>query len=124
MEQSPADTKSLADDRTVLANERTYAAWVRTGIAAMVSGLAVERLQADLMPGWAINAISAALVVFSIIAFGVGTLRYHHMSAKLHGVASHPLPVQMMMIVTVLLTLAAAMSLLAIFWFHPWTGQG
>ena len=120
MEAPKPDAKSLADDRTVLANERTYAAWIRTGIAAMVAGLAVEKLQGDLMPHWAINAISVALVTFSVIAFGLGTLRYHRMSAKLHGLASAPLPPQMMMIVTILLTVAGAMAMLAVFWFHPW----
>lgn len=35
---------SLAEERTLLAAERTFSAWIRTALAAMAGGLAVMRL--------------------------------------------------------------------------------
>ena len=34
----------LAEERTLLAAERTYSAWIRTALAAMAGGLAILRL--------------------------------------------------------------------------------
>ena len=34
--------RDYAIDRTVLANERTYTAWIRTGLTALAAGVAVE----------------------------------------------------------------------------------
>ena len=34
----------LAEERTLLASERTYSAWIRTALAAMAGGIAVLRL--------------------------------------------------------------------------------
>lgn len=34
----------LAQERTLLASERTYSAWIRTALAAMAGGLAILRL--------------------------------------------------------------------------------
>ncbi len=42
--------RQYALDRTVLANERTYAAWIRTGLGAMVAGLAIEHLLNEVHP--------------------------------------------------------------------------
>ena len=46
--EAPASAAELqrqyALDRTALANERSYAAWIRTGLGAMVAGLAIEHL--------------------------------------------------------------------------------
>lgn len=38
------DTNQLAEERTLLAAERTFSAWIRTALAAMAGGLAILRL--------------------------------------------------------------------------------
>jgi putative membrane protein len=38
------DTNQLAEERTLLAIERTFSAWIRTGLAALGGGLAIDRL--------------------------------------------------------------------------------
>ena len=42
--------RQYALDRTVLANERTYAAWIRTGLAALVTGVATEHILIEVYP--------------------------------------------------------------------------
>lgn len=38
------DTNQLAEERTLLAAERTFSAWLRTALAGMAGGLAILRL--------------------------------------------------------------------------------
>jgi uncharacterized membrane protein YidH (DUF202 family) len=42
--------------------ERTYAAWVRTGLLAMASGIGAKALLAELLPQWLIIATGSVLV--------------------------------------------------------------
>ncbi len=51
MERSTARVEDSADRRTVLAAELTYAAWVRTGLAAMASGIGAKALRASCRNG-------------------------------------------------------------------------
>ena len=50
--------------------ERTYAAWVRTGLLAMASGIGAKALLAELLPQWLIIATGSVLVFFSAFCFG------------------------------------------------------
>lgn len=65
--------------RTRLANERTYLAWLRTGIAALATALAVGRLLPALTDGhdWPYAIIGAgwALVGIGIVAYGLRRAR-------------------------------------------------
>jgi putative membrane protein len=49
--QDGADRQAqLAADRTLFAAERTYAAWVRTGLAALASGVGAKKLLEGVIP--------------------------------------------------------------------------
>jgi putative membrane protein len=51
--QDGADRRTqLAADRPVFAAERTYAAWVRTGLAALASGVGAKQLLESVIPEW------------------------------------------------------------------------
>ena len=75
--------RQYALDRTVLANERTSAAWIRTGLGAMVAGLAIEHLLIEVYPSWIIRGLAVALIIFSAAAFLIGAWRYSHLGIKL-----------------------------------------
>jgi putative membrane protein len=66
----------LAADRTVFAAERTYAAWVRTGLFAMASGIGTRALLEGLVPGWLVMATGSVLVLFSAFCFGAAIWRH------------------------------------------------
>ena len=55
------------DPRYSLANERTFLAWIRTSLALMAAGVALEVLALGIQPGWRL----AASVV--LIIAGIGT---------------------------------------------------
>ena len=65
----------LAADRTSFAAERTYAAWVRTGLVALVSGISAKKLLGSIMPEWMIIGTGTVLVFFSAFCFGAAVWR-------------------------------------------------
>jgi putative membrane protein len=66
-------------DRTVLANERTYTAWIRTGLASLAAGIAVEKLLYNVMAAWSLRSIAFILILFSAVAFFLAAWRYTHL---------------------------------------------
>ena len=55
------------DPRYSLANERTFLAWIRTSLALMAAGVALEVLALSIQPGW---RLAASIV---LILTGIGT---------------------------------------------------
>jgi putative membrane protein len=64
-----------AADRTVLASERTYAAWVRTGLVSLAAGVGAKTSLGDVLPEWAIQFNASLLVLFSGFCFAVAVWR-------------------------------------------------
>lgn len=65
----------LAADRTVFAAEQTYAAWVRTGLAGLASGVGAKKLLKGVVPEWMIWGTGSILVAFSAFCFGAAVWR-------------------------------------------------
>jgi putative membrane protein len=72
---APDRRNELAADRTVFAAERTYAAWVRTGLAALASGVGSRKLLEGTVPEWVIVMGGSVLVAFSAFSFGAAVWR-------------------------------------------------
>lgn len=68
-------TKDSADRRTELAAERTYAAWMRTGLVALASGVGSRKLLEGVVPGWMIVGFGTVLILFSAFCFVAGVWR-------------------------------------------------
>jgi len=64
-----------AADRTVLAAERTYAAWVRTGLVALAAGVGAKTTLGSVVPEWVILFEATLLVLFSAFCFAVAVWR-------------------------------------------------
>ena len=74
--EGSADRRTeLAPDRTVFAAERTYAAWVRTGLAALVSGVGAKKVLGGIVPEWVIWGTGTILVAYSAFCFAAGIWR-------------------------------------------------
>lgn len=58
-----------AADRTVLAAERTYAAWVRTGLFLLADGVGAKTTLGRVLPEWTILFNATPLVLFSAFCF-------------------------------------------------------
>ena len=67
---------SEPDYRFTLANERTFLAWVRTALALLAAGVAVQQLGGSLRPEWARTGLSLLCVALSAAASVGGVLRW------------------------------------------------
>lgn len=74
---------TMALDATVLANERTFQAWIRTGLAALASGLGIAKFFSESMPLWMLLTIAMVLIGLSIAAFLLASWRYSSLHIKM-----------------------------------------
>lgn len=65
----------MAADRTMLAIERTYAAWVRTGFAALASGVTASAILGRVVPFYVAETMASLLILFSGFCFVAGVWR-------------------------------------------------
>lgn len=65
---------SLARDRTAMALERTFAAWIRTGLAALAFGIALNKLRIGDMP-WLSRVAESGLILFAVLCFIIALRR-------------------------------------------------
>jgi putative membrane protein len=103
-------------DRTVLANERTYAAWLRTGLAALAAGVAIEKFMVETMPEWGIRSIAMILIAFSALAFGLAGWRYTHLGIKLGNIDVRMVPAPVTTLLSALLVLCSVLAFISL-WF-------
>jgi putative membrane protein len=68
---------SEPDPRFSLANERTFLAWVRTSLALLAAGVALEALQVPISPGFRLASavVFVLLGVLAAVQAWVGWLR-------------------------------------------------
>jgi putative membrane protein len=105
---------NLALDRTILANERTYAAWIRTGLSSLIAGLAVEKFLLEAIPLWGIHVISITFIVFSGVAFFLAAWRYRHLMVRLEDIDIAMVPLSVMRLISLVLILSAVVALVGL----------
>lgn len=108
------DNNKLALDRTVLANDRTYQAWIRTGLALFASGLGAAKFLKEEMSLWILLGIASLLLLLSALAFLQAGWRYSHMHIKLTSLDIETRPAWQMGLISILLALMSLLSLFGI----------
>jgi len=103
-----------ADHNTILANERTYAAWVRTGLTALVTGLGVERFLGGVIPDQVIRAISMSLLSFSIMSFVIGAWRYVAVGSKIPEHKKFGTPTPIILLLSILLIIVSILAIIGL----------
>ncbi len=112
----------LAADRTVFAAERTYAAWVRTGLASLASGVGTKKVLEGIIPEWLIIVAGSVLVAFSAFCFGAAIWRELRPGAETKRSAAPRLPPPLLVGFNAILVLVSAAALLGI-WFGKTGGD-
>jgi putative membrane protein len=101
-----------------LASERTFSAWVRTGITAEVTGLAIAKLLAELAQQWLtlLTAILFVLVAVGAYAYALWGYRQRRKYLEEAGIegSSFALWTAQSMILLVLLSAIFALILLSL----------
>ena len=113
-EGSRVEHDTYARDRTGLANERTFAAWIRTGIAALAGGLAIAKFLLGTAPDWGLRAVAALLVVFSFAAFIVAGWRYSHLHVRMAHLDVQALPKSLVMLLSLALAACSLVAMAAV----------
>jgi putative membrane protein len=112
----------LAYDRTHLANERTFAAWLRTGLTIAAGGIAVAHIVPEPARDSIISlALGLLFVVVGVGSIAYGAVQYARVSARLSRAA--PRRVSMSTPGIYVLTITLTVLLLAVLWFL-WSHRG
>lgn len=88
--ESPADTEP--DYRFTLANERTFLAWIRTSLALLAGGVAVEAFMADLLGPELRKTIAVLLLVLALVIGGGSFFRWLNVERAMRSKTPLPLP--------------------------------
>lgn len=80
------------DPRFTLANERTFLAWIRTALAFLAGGIAVEAFTGEVFPEPMRTFLSVVLLVLGVLISGGAALRWVGVERSLRRQAPLPLP--------------------------------
>lgn len=78
------------DPRFSFANERTFLAWIRTALAMMAAGIALETFGPDLEVTWLRPALAGLLVLIGVVIAGGSFRRWLNAEGALR--TNQPLP--------------------------------
>ena len=104
-----------ADERTRMAAERTFAAWLRTGLTLVAGGLATARLLTSIEPGWLVRAMGVILIVLGGTIFALGFRTYRELSKEMKEEEIESTSVWFLGLMTLMLLLAAVFALILVF---------
>lgn len=83
---------SEPDPRFTLANERTFLAWIRTALALMAGGIAVEAFTADVFLPEMRKVLAIALLLLGMLLSGSACVRWLNVERAMRNKAPLPLP--------------------------------
>jgi putative membrane protein len=114
LEKSPNHTSDRLDDpktrwayeRTILANERTYIAWLRTGLAITGGSALFLRLLDGVEPIWLVDFLSIIMGLVGALIVIVSTWGYRKMHRKLDQIDPSFFPNWMVLLIVVALEMA------------------
>jgi putative membrane protein len=103
------------DPRFTLANERTFLAWIRTSLALLAGGIAIEAFTSDLFLEPVRKGLAVVLLLLGMLLSAGSAVRWLRVERSMRNKAPLPLP----LIVPLLAAagaLAAAVVLIFILW--------
>lgn len=103
-----------AHERTRLAKERTFAAWLRTGLSSMAVGLALVKFLPSVEPRWLLRLIGLIFVGAGGTLFMLGYRTYHVTIKKLEREGYKGLSSAYMGVLTAVFVLCAALGFVLI----------
>lgn len=102
------------DPRFTLANERTFLAWIRTSLALLAGGIAVEAFTQDIFDETARKVLGTALLVLGGILAASAAGRWLRVETAMRQQRSLPIPIWVPLIA--LVCAVAAVTVLVAIW--------
>ena len=97
------------DPRFTLANERTFLSWIRTALALLAAGIALEALSAQLLNFELRKPISLSLVTLAILISASACIRWLKIENTLRARKPLPFPMLIPVLSIALLALTAVL---------------
>ena len=104
-----------ADDRTLMAEERTFSAWVRTGLTSLATGVGIVKLIPNAQPEWIVQTLGSILVVVGGLAFVFAFYGYRNGSRHWQQAKPRAVPLWLVGLVSLLLLVSTGLALALIF---------
>jgi putative membrane protein len=80
------------DPRFTLANERTFLAWIRTSLALLAGGIAIEAFTADLFAEPVRKVLAVLLLLFGMLLSAGAAVRWVRVERSMRNKTPLPLP--------------------------------
>lgn len=98
----------------MLAAERTYAAWMRTGLAALAAGVGAKALLQGIVQSWLVALAGTLLILFSVMCFVAAVWREMMPRIVLPVSTTHRMPPAFLLVVNGLLVLLSLAALIGV----------
>ena len=109
------DEQDLLDYRFSLANERTFLAWVRTSLALLAGGIALEEIATSFLSDTARTGLAIVAVTLSLVLVVSSWWRWAQVQAVMESGGRLPHPWAVPMLAMVVAVLAGALGLAIVF---------
>jgi putative membrane protein len=103
------------DPRFTLANERTFLAWIRTALALLAGGIAIEAFTSDLFLEPVRKSLAVLLLLLGMLLSGGAAVRWIRVERSMRNKTPLPLPLAVPLVAGAG-ALAAAVVVIFILW--------
>lgn len=106
--RKPIDQRTeWAFERTLLANERTFIAWLRTGLAVTAASAVVMRLLSAAEPRWLVNTLAIVMALAGVLIVALSAGGYKRMHKELEDIGPGLIPQWLVWILVAALQVSA-----------------
>lgn len=81
-----------AEDRTIMANERTFSAWMGTGLGSVGIAIGLKAVFGAFEPTWAAKAVASLFLAISILIYWAARRQACKTLQRLNQKDSEPMP--------------------------------
>ncbi len=113
--QLARDRTGWASERTLLANERNFSAWLRTGLAALGAGLGIGKLLGSLGMPMITRTIGVVCIIMSGTVFIIAWWRYKQIYEDLADQGMRVTPMWMIHLIIIGMLLSDVLAIILMF---------
>ena len=110
-----APDENEPDYRFTLANERTFLAWIRTALALLAGGIALEEIATSFLDDDLRTGLAVATVALSLVLAAASWVRWGQVQAAMRAGRALPHPWAVPLLALAIATLAGVLGLALVF---------
>lgn len=95
-----------AADRTIMANERTFSAWMGTGLGAVGVAIGLKAVFGAFEPTWAAKMVASLFLLIAILIYWSASTQARKTLMRLKEKDAEPMPVRNFTLLATVMTIA------------------